>query len=118
MNGSEDAQEDFLRKIQGLVAITEEVDCELNNHPLVLGNQLGAGLLVARSAALDERRLASTDVRPADNARLFHREIPKRGHVYCNSLHYIPVRLRAGRKVPAPGAGRKPSCRDGRPLPG
>ena len=101
MNGTEDAQEDFLREIQGLVAIAEEVDRELNNHPLMLGHQLGAGLFVARSAALYERRLAPTDVRPADNARLFHRQVPKRRHVSGNSLHYIPVRLRVGRKVPA-----------------
>ena len=62
MNGPEDAQEDLLRKIQGFVAIAKEVDRELNNHPLMLGDQLGAGLFVARSAALHERRLAPTDV--------------------------------------------------------
>src|SRR5579864_3592185 len=100
MNGPKDAQEDLLRKIQGFVAIAKEVDRELNDHPLVLGDQLCAGLLDARTAALDEQRLASTDVRPADNARLFHREVPKRGHVSDNSLHYILVRLHAGRKVP------------------
>ena len=62
MDGAEDAQEDFLRKIQGFVAVAEEIDRELNNHSLVLGDQLGAGLFVARSAALYERRLAPTDV--------------------------------------------------------
>jgi hypothetical protein len=36
---------------------------------------------------LHERRLAPTDVRPADDARLFHREVPKRRHVCGNSLH-------------------------------
>ena len=105
IDGAEDAQEDFLRKIQGFVAIAEQVERELNDHPLMLGDQLGAGLLVARSAALHERRLAPTDVRPADSARLFHRAVPKRRQVRGNSLHYIPVRLRVRRKVPFAARG-------------
>src|SRR6202011_6213497 len=34
VNSTEDAQENFLRQIQGFVAVAEEVDRELNNHPL------------------------------------------------------------------------------------
>ena len=72
VNGAEDAQEDLLRQIERFVAVAQQVDGQLHDHPLVLGDQLGARALVAGCTALHERRLASAYVRPTDDARLFH----------------------------------------------
>ena len=76
VNRAEDAEEDFLGEVERFVAIAEQVHRELDDHPLVLGDQLGAGRFVAGGAALHERRLAAADVRPTGDARLLHREIP------------------------------------------
>ena len=74
VDGAEDPQEDFLRQVERLVAIAQQVHRQLNDHPLVLFHKLRArGLLVCR-AALHERRLAPADVRPGDRAGLFHGE--------------------------------------------
>ena len=43
VNGAEHSEKHFLRKIERLVAIAQEVHRELNHHPLVLGDELGAG---------------------------------------------------------------------------
>ena len=76
MDGAEDAEEDFLREVERFVAVAEQVHRQLDDHPLVLGHQLGAGGLVAGGAPLHERRFATADVRPTDDARLLHRELP------------------------------------------
>ena len=68
VDGAEDAQEDFLRQVERFVAIAEQVHRQLDDHPLVLGHELGAGRLVAGGAALDQRGFAAADVRPTDNA--------------------------------------------------
>jgi len=36
LNGAEDAQEDVLREIECLVAVAEQVDGQLDDHPFVL----------------------------------------------------------------------------------
>ena len=76
VNGAEDAEEDFLRQVERFVAIAEQVHRQLDDHPLVLGDQLGAGRFVAGGAALDERGLAAADVGPTGDARLLHGESP------------------------------------------
>jgi predicted RNA-binding Zn-ribbon protein involved in translation (DUF1610 family) len=58
--------------IQRFFAITEEVHRQLDDHPLVLGDQLGAGQLLPGGAPLDKRRLSAADVRPTCDPRLFH----------------------------------------------
>ena len=70
--GAEDAQEDFLREVERLVAVAEQVQRQRVDHPLVRGDQLGAGRFVAGGAALDERGFAAVDVRPADGAGVLH----------------------------------------------
>ena len=72
MNGAEDAKEDFLGEVERFVAVAQQIDRQLDDHALVLGDQLGAGRFVAGCAPLHERRLATVDIRPADDARLFH----------------------------------------------
>jgi len=80
VNGAEHAEEDFLRKIQRLVVIAEQVHRQLDDHSLVLADQLGTGRFLAYGTPLDKRRLAAPDVAPTGNARLFHGE-----------LHYIKL---------------------------
>ena len=72
MNGAEHPQEHFLRQVQRFVAVAQEVHCQLHDHPLVLGNQLGAGQLLPGGTPLNERRFAAPDVRPTCDAGLFH----------------------------------------------
>ena len=72
VNRAEDAEEDFLGEVERFVPVAQQVHGQLDDHPLVLGHQLGAGRFVARRAALHERRLATADVRPTDDARLLH----------------------------------------------
>ena len=90
LNGAEDAQEDFLGQVERFVAIPEEVHRELDDHPLVLGNQFGAGHLLARGAPLHEHCFPAADLRPLGDARLLHRD-----------FHYSNVRHRVRPKVPA-----------------
>ena len=94
MNGAEDAQEDFLREVEGFVAVAEQVDRQLHDHPLVVGDQLCTGVFVARCTPLHQRRFANADARPTRDAVLFHKEIPN------NLPHYSQVRPHARRKVP------------------
>jgi hypothetical protein len=53
VNGAEDAEEDFLREIHRLVAVAQQVQGELIDHPFVPGHEFGAGCRVPRRAALD-----------------------------------------------------------------
>jgi hypothetical protein len=72
VDGAEHPKEDVLGQIQRLVAVAQEVHGELDDHPLMLGDQLGTGGLLPKSAPLHERRLAAIDVRPSCDPRLFH----------------------------------------------
>ena len=72
VNGAEDAEEDFLGEVERFVAVAEQVHRQLDHHPLVLGDELGARRFVAGGAPLHQRRFAAADVRPTDDARLFH----------------------------------------------
>ena len=76
VNDGEDAHEHFLRKIQRLFAIAEQVGRQLDDHALVFSHQFRAGRFVARCTALHERRFAAADVQPTADARLLHRKIP------------------------------------------
>ena len=72
MDGAEDAEEDFLREVERLVAVAQQVDRQLDDHALVLGDQLGTGRLVAGA-----QRCTSAASRPptsvqVDDARLLH----------------------------------------------
>ena len=87
VDGAEDAEEDFLRQVERFVAIAQQVHRQLDDHPLVLGHQLGAGGLVAGGAALHERRFAAADVGPTGNARLLHESSPDVRH---GNSHYSP----------------------------
>jgi hypothetical protein len=70
MDRAKDAKKDFLGQIEGLIVVAQEVDGELDHHPLVLRHQFGAGQLVARCTPLHQRRFASADVRPTGDPRL------------------------------------------------
>jgi tetratricopeptide (TPR) repeat protein len=94
VDGAEDPQEDFLRQIEGLVTVAEEVQGELEHHALVFRHELGAGRLVAVRTALNKRGLTAADVRPADDPGLLHR------HVHYTSLD------------PGGGAKFRPACYD------
>ena len=75
---AEDAEEDFLREIERFVVIAEEVQRQLVDHPLMLGDQLGAGVLVAGGAALNQRRFAPADFGPGDGWNWLH------GQSFCH----------------------------------
>ena len=75
-DGAEDAEEDLLGEVEGFVAIAEQVHRQLDDHPLMLGDELGEGGFVARCAPLDERRFAAADFRPTDDAGLLHWRSP------------------------------------------
>ena len=75
VDGAEHAQEDFLRQVERFVVVVEEVQRQLIDHPLVLAHQFGAGILVARGAALDQRRFPATDVGPGNGANGFHGQL-------------------------------------------
>ena len=74
VDGAEDPQEDFLREVERFVVVAEEVQRQLVDHPLVLGHQLGAGILVARRAALNQGRFPPADVGPGDGSNRLHGE--------------------------------------------
>ena len=77
MNRPEDAKKDFLRKVEGLFSIAEQIAGQLDHGPLVLSDELRRRPFVARGTALHKRRFAIADVRPTDDARLFHPSSPK-----------------------------------------
>ena len=72
VDSAEYPEEDVLRQVERLVTVTQEVHRQLDDHPLVLGDQLGTGRLLSRRAALHERRLPAADVRPNCDPGLFH----------------------------------------------
>ena len=72
VNGAEDAQEHFLRQVERLVVIAEQVERELIDHPLMLADQLGAGVFVARGAALNQRGFSAPDLRPGNGGNWLH----------------------------------------------
>ena len=90
-NGAKHAEEDFLRQVERFVAVAEQIDRQLDDHPLVLGDEFGKRRLVAGRATLDERRFAAADLRPPDGARLLHGD------------HSIEFRPRLCAKVPHRG---------------
>ena len=47
VDGAEDAQEDFLRQVERLVAVAEQVHRQLDDHALVIADELGARQLFA-----------------------------------------------------------------------
>ena len=70
-----DAEKDFLREVEGFVVVAEQVQRELIDHPLVLGDELGAGVFVAGGTALDEGGFPAPDVRPCDGGNWLHRTV-------------------------------------------
>src|SRR5688572_17417306 len=68
VNGAKDAEEDFLREVEGFVAVAEEVQGELEHHPFVAGHELSAGGRLTGGAAFDQRRLAVSDLYPSECA--------------------------------------------------
>src|SRR4029078_13350123 len=62
MDGAEDAKEDVLREVERLVAVAEQVDGQLNDHPLVLAQQFGKGSVFPGRTALHKGGLATPDV--------------------------------------------------------
>jgi len=72
MDGAEDSKEDVLGQVERLVPVAQQVHRELDDHPLMLGNQLRAGGLLAGCTPLHKRRLAAADVRPCCDPSLLH----------------------------------------------
>ena len=68
----EHAQEDLLRDLQGLVPVAQQVVGQGVDHALVRGDQLRAGGLVGRHAALHERSFGAVSACPVDGAGVFH----------------------------------------------
>ena len=66
----------------------------------MLGHQLLVRRLVSDRAAIDERRLATTNIRPTDDARVLQGDTPGGRHLLANSFHYKQFRRLMRRKVP------------------
>jgi hypothetical protein len=52
--------------------VPEEVHRQLDDHPLVVGDELGERHFVPGGTPLDERGLASANLRPSNGPSLFH----------------------------------------------
>jgi hypothetical protein len=76
VNRPEDPEKDLLRQVERLFPVSEQIRRKLHHGPLVLGHQFGRRTLIARGTTLHERRLAITNVRPTDDARLLHQSSP------------------------------------------
>src|SRR4029453_8912212 len=74
MDGAEDPEEHFLREIQRLVVVAQQVQGELVDHPLVLAHQVGARILITGGAALNQAGFPPVDVGPSDGAERLHGE--------------------------------------------
>ena len=74
-NRAEDPQEDFLRQVEGLVAVAQQVEGQLENHPFVAGDQFGAGHLLAGGAALNQRGFAGANFSPPECSCVFHQSL-------------------------------------------
>jgi hypothetical protein len=85
MNGAKDTKENFLREIGRFVTVAEEVQRQVEHHPLMFRDQRRTREVVTRRATLHQRRFATADLRPADRSDLFHGELL--AHSIC-SLHY------------------------------
>ena len=72
VDGPEDVQEHVLRQVERLVVIAQQVQGELVHHALVLVDELRVRIFVALSAALDQRRLVTRDIRPAERGGRLH----------------------------------------------
>src|SRR4051812_47125074 len=72
VNRAKDAQENFLREIEGFVMIAQQIQGQLVDQPLMFGGQLRAGVLVANRAALNQRRLAPADLGPGNGWNRLH----------------------------------------------
>ena len=46
-NRAKDSEEDFLGEVERLVAVAKQIDRQLDDHPLVLGNEFRKGHFVA-----------------------------------------------------------------------
>jgi tetratricopeptide (TPR) repeat protein len=65
-------QEHLLRQVEGFIAIAQQVDGQLHDHPLVFGDEIGKGDFIALGAPLDQRRFSSANFGPADCPYLLH----------------------------------------------
>src|SRR5690606_37187174 len=74
-DGAEDTQEHLLRQVEGFVVIAQQMKRELIDHALVLGDQLGARVLVASRTAADQRQFVAADIGPDKGADGLHRNL-------------------------------------------
>ena len=62
MDGSKDPKEYFLRQVERLVAIPQQVDRQLDDHPLMFSDELGTRRFFALGTPLHEGRFATGNV--------------------------------------------------------
>jgi hypothetical protein len=91
VDGPEDAQKDFLRQVEGFVVVVEEVQRQLVDHPLVLADELRAGVLVPSGAPLDQGGFPAADVGPGYCPNGFHGELSAHSSTAPVSLRYRPA---------------------------
>ena len=94
MDCAEDTKEDFLREVERFVAVAEQIDRQLHDHPLVFSDEFGAGRLIPRCTPLHQRGFADADIRPICSTGLLHDGVL--GYLH----HYSQVRPQGGSKVP------------------
>ena len=72
VKGPENTQKDLLRQVERLVTVTQQVQGELNDHALVLRDEVSACDIIASHTPLHEGRFAAADCRPTDDTSMFH----------------------------------------------
>jgi hypothetical protein len=108
VEGPEDPHEDVLREVERVVTVAQQVERELVDHALVLGNQFGTGGLVALRTPGHQRRLAPLEFVPGASLGGFDQEFL--GHRFCSdyskttrarpaSVLFWSIGHRIGRKV-------------------
>jgi len=105
MDGAEDAEENFLGKVEGFVAIAQQVQGELIDHPFVAGDELGTRGRFPGRTALNQRGFVVADLYPSECTEVFHAGSCEGSNAHGQCINLEPVSLV---KFPVPAAAGGP----------
>jgi hypothetical protein len=95
-DGAEDLEKDVLREVAGIFVVSQQVERQLKDHALMIGDQFGTRLILASHAAAYQPRFSVGKSGPVQGGRLFHRKLLS--HVdfslnYNNSSYSLDTRM-------------------------
>ena len=103
---AEHAQEHFLRQVQRFLRVAEQMQRQLVDHPLMVGDQPRAGVLVAGGTLLHQRPIGAGGVWPRQCAKGFTKVsaamVAPRRNAFLKCLDPVGLRMfrrRPGRKM-------------------